>query len=223
MGRREYQAGQPTTLVNPLGIGGTTFTIALTGTLLTGWPDGVEGNPFWVTIDGGTPQEERILCSSRTGSVVTVATAGRGADGTQESNHTAGATIWPSWSATDADEANAHINASTGVHGLGSGAAVVGTTGAQELEDKTLVQPKVNEAVNLTATSTELNILDGAVISTAELNYLDGVTSAVQTQLNVKPTIKVSGSNASGRTIFVQDATPTANAVGDIWFKVTGL
>ncbi len=33
---------------------------------------------------------------------------------------------------------------------------------------------------------TELEILDGATLSTTELNYVDGVTSAIQTQLNTK-------------------------------------
>ena len=35
-------------------------------------------------------------------------------------------------------------------------------------------------------TQTEVEILDGATLSTTELNYVDGVTSAIQTQLNAK-------------------------------------
>jgi hypothetical protein len=58
--------------------------------------------------------------------------------------------------------------------------------GTETLTNKTLTLPKVNENVDLTATSTELNILDGATLSTTELNYVDGVTSAIQTQLNDK-------------------------------------
>jgi hypothetical protein len=38
----------------------------------------------------------------------------------------------------------------------------------------------------MSATATELNILDGAILSTTELNYVDGVTSAIQTQLDDK-------------------------------------
>lgn len=38
----------------------------------------------------------------------------------------------------------------------------------------------------VTATGAELNILDGATLSTAELNYVDGVTSAIQTQIDTK-------------------------------------
>lgn len=36
----------------------------------------------------------------------------------------------------------------------------------------------------ITSTPAELNILDGATLSTTELNYVDGVTSSIQTQLN---------------------------------------
>jgi hypothetical protein len=68
----------------------------------------------------------------------------------------------------------------------GATGAVVGTTNTQTLTNKTLTSPKVNEDVALLATSTELNILDGATLSTTELNYVDGVTSAIQTQLNNK-------------------------------------
>ena len=187
--RREYTAGRPTTLSEAFAISATTFTIADDGSATT-WPTSADYN-FWVTIDAGTAQEERVLCSARTGRVVTVANGGRGVDGTTESNHSIGATVWPSWSATDADETNAHINStgyashSQSVHGLGSGeGVVVGTTKEQTLTLKTLTTPKINDTVTLTASSTELNILDGATLSTAELNYVDGVTSAIQTQLN---------------------------------------
>jgi len=68
--------------------------------------------------------------------------------------------------------------------------------GTETLTNKTLTSatvnsPLVNEAVALTATATELNILDGATLSTVELNYVDGVTSAIQTQLNNKQDVIV--------------------------------
>ena len=37
-----------------------------------------------------------------------------------------------------------------------------------------------------TLSTAELNILDGATLSTTELNYVDGVTSAIQTQIDLK-------------------------------------
>jgi microcystin-dependent protein len=158
MARREYTAGRPTTLTAALSIGATSFTIADA----TNWPTSTDYD-FWVTVDGGTAQEERILCSARTGTTVTVAS--RGADGTTESNHSAGATIWPSWSATDADEANAHINSTTNIHGVsGSIAPLAGPTFTG-----TVVLPSTTSIGNASST---------------EIGYLDGVTSAIQTQLN---------------------------------------
>jgi hypothetical protein len=85
-------------------------------------------------------------------------------------------------------------------------------SGIETLTNKTFTAPKINENVILTATSTELNvldgitsstaelnimdgvtasaaeinILDGATLTTTELNYVDGVTSAIQTQLDLK-------------------------------------
>jgi hypothetical protein len=40
--------------------------------------------------------------------------------------------------------------------------------------------------LGLTATASELNVLDGITATVTELNYTDGVTSAIQTQLNAK-------------------------------------
>src|SRR6056297_1651525 len=42
------------------------------------------------------------------------------------------------------------------------------------------------QGVAITATPSELNILDGATLSTVELNYVDGVTSSIQSQIDNK-------------------------------------
>lgn len=67
-------------------------------------------------------------------------------------------------------------------------------------------------------------------VTSTELGYVDGVTSSIQTQLNTLSSGKldasataVNSSKISGHTVFVQEAMPTANAIGDIWFQVTGL
>ena len=93
-----------------------------------------------------------------------------------------------------------------------SDADVASLAGTETLTNKTLTSPKINEDVIMSATATELNvldgitsstaelnildgvtadyaelnILDGATLSTTELNYVDGVTSAIQTQLDAK-------------------------------------
>jgi hypothetical protein len=84
-----------------------------------------------------------------------------------------------------------HNDDATDTHGIGGGNSVVGTGSIQELTNKTLSGPKINENVVLTATATELNILDGATLSVVELNKLDGVSSSTA-DLNV-----VSGVSAS--------------------------
>jgi hypothetical protein len=50
------------------------------------------------------------------------------------------------FTATDADEANAHVNASSGVHGLTG--AVVGTTDTQTVSNKTLNNTTFTGEVN---------------------------------------------------------------------------
>jgi len=63
------------------------------------------------------------------------------------------------------------------------------TDGVESLTNKTLTLPKINEDVAVSATSSELNILDGATLSTTELNYVDGVTSSIQDQIDDKAPI----------------------------------
>lgn len=176
--RREYTAGRATTLASAFNIGATTFTITDDGSA-DSWPTSVDYD-FFVTIDAGTAQEERVLCSARAGRVITIAASGRGKDSTGEKNHSAGATVWPSWSAQDADEANAHIYStgyasySKAVHGLGSGdGVVVGTDKSQTLTAKTLTAPTITSpTISGTITGavvTSANIVDGTIVN-ADIN-----------------------------------------------------
>ena len=61
---------------------------------------------------------------------------------------------------------------------------LVGRTTTDTLTNKTLTSPKINENVAVTATATELNILDGVTATTAELNIMDSVT-ATTAELNI--------------------------------------
>ena len=54
---------------------------------------------------------------------------------------------------------------------------LVGRATTDTLTNKRLTSPKLNEDVAVSATATELNVLDGITSTTAELNILDGVTS----------------------------------------------
>jgi hypothetical protein len=105
--QRRYYAGggTTTTLANPMGATDTTFNIASS----TGWPGASPAN-FIVVIDRGTASEEKILCTTESGITVTVATGGRGYDGTSATSHNAGATVSLVGGAIDFDEANQVTN-----------------------------------------------------------------------------------------------------------------
>jgi hypothetical protein len=66
----------------------------------------------------------------------------------------------------------------------GANSTLVSRVSTDTLTNKTLTSPKVNEDVAVTATATELNLLDGVTATTAELNILDGVTSTAA-ELNI--------------------------------------
>jgi hypothetical protein len=99
--RRSYAGAAPAcTLTSGITSGDT--TASLTGTV-TNWPT-TAGGPFHMVIDPGLSTEEKVLVGSRsTGSLSSIT---RGVDGTTASSHSAGATCYPVFTATDADEAN---------------------------------------------------------------------------------------------------------------------
>ena len=96
--RRQYKgAAAPTTTTNALTSGDTSVTLAAT----TGWPS-TAAVPFYVVIDPGTSSEEK--CSATiSGATLTLT---RAQDDTTAVAHSSGATIYPVFSADEADEAN---------------------------------------------------------------------------------------------------------------------
>ena len=107
--RRSYQGGaaSTTTTTSIAASGTTTFVISA----YTGWPYGTP--PFFVVVEPGTSNEEKILVT-RAGSTDTTiniyatpsVAANRGVDGTTAFLHASGSTVYPVFTATDADEAN---------------------------------------------------------------------------------------------------------------------
>jgi len=99
--RRSYAGAAPAcTLTSSITSGDT--TASLTGTV-TAWPTTASG-PFHMVIDPGLSTEEKVLVGSRsTGSLSSIT---RGVDGTTAVSHSAGATCFPVFTATDANDAN---------------------------------------------------------------------------------------------------------------------
>ncbi|GAA1712319.1 hypothetical protein GCM10009765_71790 [Fodinicola feengrottensis] len=130
-----------------------TFTIAAA----TNWPTA----NFTVLVDS-----ELILVSSRSGTTCTVATSGRGYDGTTGAIHASGAIISHQAASLDYQEANNHVNASSGVHGVTG--SVVGTTDTQALTNKT-INGSSNTMTNLVtsqAFSGSASVVTGATVTT---------------------------------------------------------
>ena len=106
--KRSYAgAAAACTLTSSISSGDTSLT--LTGTV-SGWPNTADGS-FHMVIDPGLSTEEKILVGSRsTGSLSSIT---RGVDGTSAASHTAGATCYPVFTATDADQANKIVSTLT--------------------------------------------------------------------------------------------------------------
>ena len=99
--RRSYAGAAPAcTLTNAITSSDTTATI--TGDT-TNWNSTANGS-FYMVIDPGLSTEEKVLVGTRSGSSLSSMT--RGADGTTGAAHNAGATCYPVFTATDADQAN---------------------------------------------------------------------------------------------------------------------
>ena len=121
-----------------------------------------------------------------------------------------------------------------------SSTGVVTLTGTQTLTNKTLTSPKINEAVDLTSTATELNLLDGVVglvqadftkladvdATAAELNYSDlatlGTTAASKVfTADANNLTTVSGAVANVEDELTDGATITWDVIDSPVAKVT--
>jgi hypothetical protein len=119
---------QQTTLTSGITSSGTTMIVAAT----TGFPGSL---PYTLAVDYGASNEELVEVTGVAGTTLTVT---RAIDSTSGSSHNPGAVVRHVSSARDFTDSRTHEAASTNVHGLSGGAAVVGTTQTQTLTNKTV-------------------------------------------------------------------------------------
>lgn len=179
MPRRGYSnVAYPVYLIGTLDGTASTNTISVstdpngTATAPPGWPTTY---PYFAVIDPDTASEEVVSVTGGTGGSLTITRGGAlGASGygTATKAHQSAAAVMHVATAADYDEANAHTNSTTAVHGLASGSAVVGTTDTQTLTGKTLAASTAvsggGVVVGTTATQTLTNkTLDAATAVSA--------------------------------------------------------
>jgi hypothetical protein len=183
--RRQY-AGSAVATTITAGINTTDTTCSLAAT--TGWP-GTAGVSFYVVIDPGTSAEEKCSASI-SGSTLTLV---RGQDDTSASSHASGATVYPVFTANDADEANELVSKLTTKGDLlvTTGSALnrlaVGTNDYSLLADSTATNgvawkqiPAAGIASNAVTTAkiTDANVTEAKIAS-------DAVTTAKILDANV--------------------------------------
>jgi hypothetical protein len=171
---REYAGGaKRTALTADITAASTTFSV-VDG---TGYPTGVTG-PFAIAMALTQAGEEKVLCSARSGNTFTVATGGRGYDGTAASAHAAGSSVDHVVTAVDLAEANAHVN--TPHAASVDTSAFVTLTGTQTLTNKTLTQAQTHASPDTDAAATSLHhTLGTAATQAAAGNHTHAGSAAV--------------------------------------------
>ena len=158
---RKYSSrSQQTTLSSALTSNATTMSV-VSGSALMGGKTLSGTQTYTVVIDPDTALEEIVdVTVYSSGNTLTIT---RNIDGSTGQAHSAGAVVRHMAIGRDYQEANDHVEASTNVHGLTSGAAVVGDTTTQTLTNKTLTSPTVNTPTIAGAT------ISGTFTSTATI------------------------------------------------------
>lgn len=192
--RREHAGAAVSAVITaPINSVALSFTVASA----SGWPTGSVG-PFVVIMDPGTITEEKFNCDSRASTTITVNASGRGFDGTTAQSHALNAVVYPIFSAVEADELNAHANATAAVHGAAG--TIVGTTDSQVLTNKTI--------------SADNNTLSGIVASSFVLSNGSGNIDGSAAQKVIPAGVVVGDTDTQSLTNKTFDATSVVSGGG---------
>lgn len=205
----------PTTLTGGIGPSNTTINVASTA----GFPGSL---PYTLALDYGASNEELVEVTAVGGLSLTVT---RAIDSTAASTHNIGAVVRHVSSARDFTDSRTHEAASTNVHGLSGGAAVVGTTSSQTLTNKTLTRATgslLNINMFNTGTNTTAIIGDSTNPTVDRLQVLDNEVS-----LNAMIKVNQVGAIYSIKTLSDLDTTyrfrvTDNDGTTDRWYALSG-
>ena len=102
-----------------------------------------------------------------------------------------------------------------------TGDNLVSDSATQTLTNKTLTSPKINEDVAVSATATEINLLDGVTATTTELNYVDVTTlgtSQASKAVTADANAKVTFIGATSVAEMIEKVTIDSSTTGTINF-----
>ena len=191
---RKYSSrSQKTTLSASLTSVATSANV-VSGTSLLGGITLSAGETFTVVIDPDTAIEEIVDVTAVSTNTLTIT---RGVDGSSGQAHSAGAVVRHMAIGRDYREANTHIEASSGVHGLTG--SVVGTSDTQTLTNKT-----INAASNTISGITSSMITDGTIVD-ADIN-----ASAAIAKTKLALTGTITSSDIANDTIVNADINTAA-------------
>jgi hypothetical protein len=228
MTTRNYSSrSQQTTLTSAVTAGASTMVVQ-SGSALLGGQSIPAGTTFTIVLDPDTAIEEIVDATAVSTNTFTIT---RGIDGSSGQAHSAGAVARHMAIGRDYREANTHIEASTGVHGISNSSSVVGTIDTQTLTNKTLTSPTITnpsisgagvdasivfEGATPDAFETTLTVVDPTQDNTITMPNTTGtvvIATAVQTLTNktlTSPTISgspvITGLSSAGMS--ASSATP---------------
>ena len=229
--RRSYKGAAVSNALGGSGLAANATSITLSAAV-SGWS--TSGTPFFVVVDPGTAKEEKICviyASSTTLTVVDPAVTsawsasvnGRGVDDTTDRAHDVGATIYPVFTATEANQANElvskyTVNGDIVVHGS-SGPKTISTGGSGNnnkvlVADSTVTDGGVKWATVGTDSITDSAITSGKIADGAIVNADINATAAIalsKLATGALPTsITVASANLVDGTIINADINASA-------------
>ena len=224
--RRAYKGAPVTNALGGGGLAANATTITLS-TAMAGWTTG--STPFFIVVDPGTSKEEKICviyASSTTLTVVdpvvtsgwTASVNGRGADDTTDRAHDPGATVFPVFTASEANQANELVSkyttngdivthGSTGLKTISTGGS--GNNNKVLVADSTVTDGGVKWAA-ITADSlaegsvTSAKILDGTIVN-ADINASAAIALSKLATGALPTAITVASANLVDLTIDTAD------------------
>lgn len=216
MTTRNYSSrSQQTTLTSAVTAGASTLVVQ-SGTALLGGQSIPAGTTFTIVIDPDTAIEEIVDATAVSTNTFTIT---RGIDGSSGQAHSAGAVVRHMAIGRDYREANTHIEASTGVHGISNSSSVVGTTDTQTLTNKTLTSPTITNPT-ISGTNVDASIVfEGATPDAFEttLTVVDPTQDNTITLPNTTGTVVIAN---AAQTLTNKTMGDALNAGG---FKITNL